>query len=67
MYKRIIALCLVLAFSSGCLFSLSKLAVKAGTTAIQIESIDIIDEGEEAANYDAEDFFRVDENYNRKE
>ncbi len=60
MYKKIVVLCLVLALSSGCLFSLSKLAVKAGTTAIQVESIDIVDEGE---NFNSDWLDRVDENY----
>ncbi len=60
MFKKIVALCLVLALSSGCLFSLSKLAVKAGTTAIQVESIDIVDEGE---NFNSDWLDRVDENY----
>ncbi len=64
MYKRIIALCLVLALSTGCLFSLSKFALKAGTTAIQVESIDIVDEGE---SFDSEWLDRVDENYKGKE
>ncbi len=63
MYKRIIAICLVLALTSGCLFSLSKLAVKAGTTAIQVESIDIVDEGE---NFNSDWLDRVDENYPEK-
>ncbi len=63
MFKKIVAICLVLALSSGCLFSLSELAVKAGTTAIQVESIDIVDEGE---NFNSDWLDRVDENYPRK-
>ncbi len=59
MYKRIIALCICCALASGCLFSVTKFMYKAGTTAVQVESIDIVDEGE--------NLFRVDENYNRKE
>ncbi len=63
MYKRIIAMCLVLALSSGCLFSLSKMIFKAGTTAIQVESIDIVDEGE---SFNSDWLDRVDENYPTK-
>ncbi len=67
MYKKILAMCLVLAMSTtvftGCLFSLSKLLFKAGTTAIKIESIDIVDEGE---NFNSDTFYRVDENYPEK-
>ncbi len=60
MYKRIIALCLVLALASGCFFSLRKMLFKAGTTAIQVESV-------EAVTDDDAWLDRVDENYNGKE
>ncbi len=44
MLKKIIAICLVLVFASGCLFSLKDLAVKSGTTEISVIGIDIVDE-----------------------
>ncbi len=62
MYKRIIAICLMLVLYSGCLFNLSDLMFKAGTTAVKIQAVELTTEEE-----DAESFFRVDENYNRKE
>ncbi len=60
MYKRIIALCLVLALASGCLFSMSKMLFKAGTTVIEVESVEATD------SFDSEWLDRVDENYPTK-
>ncbi len=60
MYKRIVAMCLILALASGCFFSLSKMLFRAGTTAIQVESVEVTD----SVNSDWLD--RVDENYPTK-
>ncbi len=65
MYKRILALCLVLALFSGCLFNLSDLLFRAGTTVVKVKEVELTTEEEEE---DVERlFYRVDENYNRKE
>ncbi len=41
MYKKVLAICLILIATSGCLFNLSELIFKAGSATIEAQSIEV--------------------------